>query len=105
MRAHLQRHGIPVARRTVEQIMRHRRGPRAPRSRVPTECDPAAARTPDPAGGEWRVVAPDLLAVADLTYIRSIPVGSATMFFAECLGRADTGSGVLNAQPTGVEGG
>ena len=69
MWAHLQRQGIPVARRTVERIMRHNgwrgvtRARRAPRT---TERDPAAARAPDLVGRRWRVAAPNLLDVADI---------------------------------------
>ena len=72
MWAHLQRQGIPVARRTVERIMRHNgwrgvtRARRAPRT---TEPDPAAARAPDLVGRQWRVSAPNLLEVADFTYV------------------------------------
>ena len=69
MWAHLQRQRIPVARRTVERIMRANgwrgatRARRAPRT---TERDPAAARAPDLVGRHWRVTAPNLLVVADL---------------------------------------
>jgi transposase InsO family protein len=72
MWAHLQRQGIPVARRTVERIMRANgwrgatRARRAPRT---TERDPAAARAPDLVGRQWRVTAPNLLVVADFTYV------------------------------------
>ena len=58
MWAHLQREGIPVARRTVERLMRRNgwrgatRTRRAPRT---TERDPAAARAPDLVGRQWRV--------------------------------------------------
>src|SRR4029078_1536841 len=57
MWAHLQRQGIPVARRTVERIMRANgwrgatRARRAPRT---TERDPAAARAPDLVGRHSR---------------------------------------------------
>ena len=72
MWAHLQRQGIPVARRTVERIMRHHgwrgvvRARRTPRT---TEPDPAAARAPDLVGRRWRVGAPNLLEVADFSYV------------------------------------
>ena len=72
MWAHLQREGIPVARRTVERIMRRNgwrgvmRARRTPRT---TEPDPAAARAPDLVGRQWRVAAPNLLVVADFTYV------------------------------------
>jgi transposase InsO family protein len=72
MWAHLQRQGIPVARRTVERIMRANgwrgvtRARRAPRT---TEPDPAAARAPDLVRRRWQVAAPNLLVVADFTYV------------------------------------
>jgi putative transposase len=71
MWAHLQRQGIPVARRTVERIMRHNgwrgvtRARRVPRTTV---SDPAATRAPDLVGRRWRVAAPNQLVVADFTY-------------------------------------
>ncbi|KZS73108.1 transposase [Mycobacterium kansasii] len=72
MWAHLQRQGIAVARCPVEKIMRANgwrgatRARRAPRT---TEPDPAAARAPDLVGRRWRVSAPNLLEVADVTYV------------------------------------
>lgn len=72
MWAHLQREGIPVARCTVERIMRASgwhgvtRARRIPRT---TEPDPAAARAPDLVGRQWRVSAPNMLVVADFTYV------------------------------------
>ena len=72
MWAHLQREGIPVARRTVERIMRHngwRGATRARRTPRTTERDPAAARAPDLVGRRWRVSAPNLLVVSDFTYV------------------------------------
>lgn len=72
MWAHLQRQGIPVARCTVERIMRARgwRGvTQARRTPRTTVSDPAATRAPDLVGRRWRVNAPNLLVVADLTYV------------------------------------
>ncbi len=72
MWAHLQRHGIPVARRTVERIMRANGWRGVIRARRPphtTEADPAAARAPDLVGRHWRVGAPNQLVVADFTYV------------------------------------
>jgi putative transposase len=72
MWAHLQRQGVPVARRTVERIMRANgwrgviRARRAPRT---TEADPGATRAPDLVGRQWRVAAPNQLVVADFTYV------------------------------------
>jgi len=72
MWAHLQRQGIPVARCTVEKIMRAHGWRGATRARRPprtTEADPGAARAPDLVGRQWRVAAPNLLEVADFTYV------------------------------------
>jgi putative transposase len=72
MWAHLQREGIPVARRTVERIMRQngwRGATRARRTPRTTEPDPAATRAPDLIRRRWRVAAPNLLVVADFTYV------------------------------------
>ena len=104
MWAHLQRQGIPVARRTVERIMRANgwrgatRARRAPRT---TERDPAAARAPDLVGRHWRVTAPNLLLVADFTYVPMVCGFGYTAFVVdayaglipgwECSLRKDTG--------------
>ena len=72
MWAHLQRQDIPVARCTVEKIMRHNGWRGVTRDRRPprtTEPDPGAARAPDLVGRRWRVAAPNLLEVADFTYV------------------------------------
>jgi transposase InsO family protein len=56
----------------VERIMRANgwRGvTRARRKPRTTESDPAAARAPDLVGRRWRVAAPNLLVVADFTYV------------------------------------
>ena len=70
--AYLQREGIPVARCTVERIMRAHgwRGvTRARRTPRTTEPDPTASRPPDLVGRRWRVAAPNRLLVADFTYV------------------------------------
>jgi len=72
MWAHLQRQGIPMALRTVERIMRHNGWRGVTRARRPprtTERDPAAGRAPDLVSRKWRVSAPNLLDVADFTYV------------------------------------
>jgi putative transposase len=72
MWAHLRREGIPVARCTVERIMRANgwRGvTRARRTPCTTEPDPAAARAPDLVNRGFKVAAPNLLVVADFTYV------------------------------------
>jgi len=69
----LQRQGIPVARCAVEPILRHNGWRGVMRARRPprtTEADPAAARAPEQVGRRWRVGAPNLLEVADVTHVR-----------------------------------
>jgi putative transposase len=72
MWAHLQRHGFPVARCTVERLMRiHGWKGVVRRKKVrTTEPDPAAARAPDLVDRQFGVEAPNLLVVADFTYVR-----------------------------------
>jgi len=100
MWAHLQRQGIPVARRTVERIMRRNgwhgvtRARRVPRT---TEPDPAAARAADLVRRRWRVAAPNMLEVAD--HVRAN--GSRVRLHRvrdRRLRRADPRLGVLAAQ-------
>ncbi|WP_099225825.1 IS3 family transposase [Mycobacterium persicum] len=72
MWAHLQRQNIAAARCTVERIMRRYGWRGVTRARRPprtTEADPTAARAPDLVGRRWRVTAPNLLEVADFTYV------------------------------------
>ena len=86
MWAHLQRQGIPVARRTVERIMRRNGWRGVTRARRPprtTEADPSAARAPDLVGRQWRVAAPNLLEVADFTYVPMTPGFGYTAFVVD----------------------
>ncbi len=72
MWAYLQRQGIPVARCTVERLMRANgwKGV-VRRKKVRTTCpDPAASRAPDLVDRHFRVPAPNMLLVADFTYVR-----------------------------------
>jgi putative transposase len=71
MWAHLNREGIPVARCTVERLMRAHgwRGvTRTNRVRT-TVADPAAARPSDLVDRQFHAAAPGLLYVADFTYV------------------------------------
>jgi putative transposase len=71
MWAHLRRQGIEVARCTVERIMRvngWRGVTRTKRVRT-TISDPAATRAPDLVGRRFGVEAPNVLFVADFTYV------------------------------------
>jgi transposase InsO family protein len=69
--AHLQRQGIPVARCTVERIMRTHawRGVVRARTVRTTERDPAAARAPDLVRRRFHAARPNELDVADFTYV------------------------------------
>ena len=71
MWAHLQRQGVPVARCTVERIMRANgwRGAMRARWVRTTVADPAAARAPDLVRRRFRSARPDALHVADFTYV------------------------------------
>jgi putative transposase len=104
MWAHLQRQGIPVARCTVERIMRAHgwRGvSRARRTPRTTEPDLAACRPADLVGRRWRVAAPNRLLVADFTYVPMVSGFGYTAFVIdayagvitgwECSLRKDTG--------------
>src|ERR1700741_569321 len=66
-----QRQGIPVARCTVEKIMRAHgwRGAMGPRKGRTTARDPAAGRAPDLVRRRFRASRPDALHVADFTYV------------------------------------
>jgi putative transposase len=72
MWAHLQRQGIGVARCTVERLMRANGWHGVTRrKRVRTTIsDPAAARAADLVKRQFRVPAPNVLLVADFTYVR-----------------------------------
>lgn len=72
MWAHLQRQGIPAARCTVERLMRANgwRGVLRRKTIRTTEADPAAVRAADLVDRQFRVPAPNLLVVADFTYVR-----------------------------------
>ncbi|WNJ60819.1 IS3 family transposase [Nocardia seriolae] len=71
MWAHLQRQGIPAARCTIERLMRVNgwKGVVRRRKVRTTEADPAASRAPDLVDRHFRVAAPNMLVVADFTYV------------------------------------
>jgi putative transposase len=71
MWAHLHRQGIPVAKCTVERLMRvngWRGASRAKKIRTTTR-DPAASRAPDLVNRHFHAERPDELWVADFTYV------------------------------------
>lgn len=72
MWAHLQRQGIAVARCTVERLMRANgwQGVRRRKKVRTTIVDPSAARAADLVKRQFRVPAPNVLLVADFTYVR-----------------------------------
>ncbi|WP_085997852.1 IS3 family transposase [Nocardia jiangxiensis] len=72
MWAYLQRQRIPVARCTIERLMRANgwKGVLRRKKIRTTEPDPAAARAPDLVDRQFRVPAPNVLLVADFTYVR-----------------------------------
>jgi putative transposase len=73
MWAHLNRQGIPVARCTVERLMRRHgwQGVRRTRRVRTTVPDRAATRAPDLVDRRFAVPAPNRLLVADFTYVRT----------------------------------
>ena len=74
MWAHLQREGIPVARSTVERLMRRHgwQGVRRQRTVRTTIADPTAVRPPDLVDRQFGVDAPNRLLVADFTYVKVV---------------------------------
>lgn len=74
MWAHLQREGIPVAKSTVERLMRRNgwQGVRRCKKVRTTIPDPGAVRPPDLVDRQFSVPAPSMLLVADFTYVRLI---------------------------------
>ena len=74
MWAHLQREGIPVAKSTVERLMRRHgwQGVRRQRTVRTTIPDPTAARPPDLVDRQFAVGAPNRLLVADFTYVKLV---------------------------------
>ena len=72
MWAHLQREGIEVARCTVERLMRANgwQGVTRRKKVRTTIADPDAVPAPDLVDRQFRVDAPNVLVVADFTYVR-----------------------------------
>ena len=72
MWAHLQREGIEVARCAVERLMRANGWQGVTRAKKvrTTEPDPEATRPPDLVDRQFAVPAPNMLVVADFTYVR-----------------------------------
>jgi putative transposase len=72
MWAHLQRQGVTVARCTVERLMRAHgwQGVTRRKKLRTTIADPNAIRPPDLVDRQFRVPAPNVLIVADFTYVK-----------------------------------
>src|SRR5262245_64184296 len=72
MWAHLQREGIPVAKSTVERLMRTHgwQGVRRQKKVRTTIADPTARRAPDLVNRQFQVAEPNKLLVADFTYVK-----------------------------------
>lgn len=85
MWAHLQRGGIPVARCTVERLMRANgwKGVIRRKKVRTTEPDSAASRAPDLVDRQFAVEAPNLLVVADFTCVRL--AGGSWVYTAFCI--------------------
>jgi len=81
MWAHLQRQGIPVARCTIERLMRKHgwQGVRRTRKVRTTLANPDSPRAPDLVDRHFGVEAPNRLFVADFTYV---PVRSRFVYTA-----------------------
>jgi putative transposase len=74
MWAHLQREGIPVAKSTVERLMRRHgwQGVRRQKTVRTTIADPTVVRPPDLVDRQFGVPAPNRLLVADFTYVKLV---------------------------------
>jgi putative transposase len=68
---HLQRLGVPVARCTVQRLMREHgwRGATRARKVRTTVADPAAERAPDLVKRHFTAARPDQLWIADFAYV------------------------------------
>jgi putative transposase len=74
MWAYLQREGIPVAKSTVERLMRKNdwQGVRRQKTVRTTVADQTAARPPDLVDRRFGAAAPNRLLVADFTYVKLV---------------------------------
>lgn len=93
MWAYLRRLGVPVARCTLERLMRAngRRGVTRARKARTTVTDPAAARAPDLVGRCFTADRPDALWVADFTYVAMVVGFGYTAFVIDAFAGYVTG--------------
>jgi hypothetical protein len=88
MWAHLNRLGVPVARCTVERLMRENgwQGARRARKVRTTVADPAAERAPDLVKRCFTAARPNQLWVADFTYVPMVTDFGYTAFVIDAFG-------------------
>jgi len=98
----LKRDGIPVARCTVERLMRRQglRGIRRGKQFVTTRPDPAAARPPDLVERQFTASRPNQLWVVDFTYVPTWSGMAFTAFVTDVFGRRLVGWRTTNRMPT-----
>lgn len=101
MWAHLQRLDVPVARATVERLMRANgwRGASRAKTVRTTVADPAARRAPDLVDRRFGAQRPDQLHVADFTYAPMTSGFGYTAFVIDAFAGLIAGLGML-AVPT-----
>jgi putative transposase len=98
----LNREGIPVARCTVERLMRRLgiRGAVRGGRRHTTRSDPAQERPADLVGRDFTAPAPNRKWVADFTYVRTHSGFEYTAFVIDCYARAIVGWNVARRMTT-----
>jgi putative transposase len=98
----LNREGIPVARCTVERLMREQGLQGAVRGKIKrtTVADPGHARPTDLVGRRFTPIAPDRLWVADFTYISTWSGWVYTAFVTDAYARQILGWSVSTSMTT-----
>ncbi|WP_460985762.1 IS3 family transposase [Sinomonas halotolerans] len=98
----LHREGIPVARCTVERLMRQQglRGVRRGRQFVTTRPDDTATRAPDHVKREFHAERPNELWVVDFTYVPTWSGMAFTAFVTDVFSRRIVGWRTMDRMPT-----
>ncbi|GAB4100827.1 IS3 family transposase [Sinomonas halotolerans] len=98
----LHREGIPVARCTVERLMRQQglRGVRRGRQFVTTRPDDIATRAPDHVKREFHAERPNELWVVDFTYVPTWSGMAFTAFVTDVFSRRIVGWRTMDRMPT-----
>ena len=98
----LRREGIPVARCTVERIMRANGivGARRDKGFKTTRSDPAAVRPPDLVQRNFRASRPNELWVVDYTYVATWSGRAFTAFVSDVFSRRIVGWRTSSSMPT-----